>query len=302
MFSPGLSLFPLLPLHLPQQGPKGGAGRGLHLGAERDPGERGRVRAHGRPGMAPTREPEVSAGESLPWVPPRVPGPRGAGRSTPPRRPPVLRGRGAAQPTRLPRPWRARAGLEPADPRLPLLHRPLAGRRRGARSGRAVMTLGRRRAGAAKRAAPPGRAAAAAATERRAWPSWAPSRRFPSVSSPPPSSRPSTRSRRATSASTTGEAGPTASHSPPGRARSGPPLTALCFLPSFLPQRRGVADLHQRARLPPHAALHHVLQVSAGAAGPLPARPPGTGPCRRVGSGSGGLPPPRARRRRGVAG
>lgn len=54
---------------------------------------------------------------------------------------------------------------------------------------------------------------------------------------------------------------------PPRRAPRRPPLTAF----SFLPQRRGVADLHQRARVPPHAALHHVLQVSAGAAGPLPA-------------------------------
>lgn len=40
----------------------------------------------------------------------------------------------------------------------------------------------------------------------------------------------------------------------------------------FPPQRRRVADLHQRARLPPHAAFHHVLQVSAGAAGPGPGR------------------------------
>lgn len=51
-----------------------------------------------------------------------------------------------------------------------------------------------------------GRAAAAASRRGRAWPSWGPPLLCASAAWPPPSSPPSTRSRRATSASITGEA------------------------------------------------------------------------------------------------
>ncbi|KAM6331557.1 erlin-2 isoform 3-T3 [Alca torda] len=116
----------------------------------------------------------------------------------------------------------ALAGLEPADLRLPRLQRPLAGRRRGGR--------GRSR-GDDVRAAPPGRGAAAAA------------------------------------------AAASAGHGPAGRHRGALPQLPRRRLPLRHPQdrggphrrllpRRGLADLHQRARLPPHAALHHVLQTT----------------------------------------
>lgn len=101
----------------------------------------------------------------------------------------------------------------------------------------------------------------AASCRGRAWPSWAPSPLSSSASSPPPSSPPSIRSRKVTSESTTGERPP---RLPFPHPRAGPALTVAV---RFSPQRRRVADLHQRAGFSPHAALHHVLQVSAGAVG-----------------------------------
>lgn len=112
----------------------------------------------------------------------------------------------------------------------------------------------------------------------RAWPSSAPSPRSPSASRPPRCSRPCTRSTRGTSASTTGETargascGERAGRRPAAAAAHRSPSLSLSLHLPVTPQRRRVADLHQRARFPPHAALHHVLQVSAGAAGPGPGR------------------------------
>lgn len=159
-------------------------------------------------------------------------------------------------------------------------------RRRRPRGGRGVMTsVARRRC----------------RRRCRAWPSSAPSPPSPSAWRPPRSSRPCTRLTRGTSASTTGETARRGSlrgesRVPASRRRSRfPPSLSL----PFPPQRRSVADLHQRARLPPHAALHHVLQVSAGAAGRGPGRGghrgapgllwpcpvPGTGGSRAIGAG-----------------